>query len=139
MHGLFEEGRAIIPALVNVLDSNVSASVLCGTNSLFFELVTVDFNAPFEPEDGHGGTVGEIALYLIESIIKDDIYFARTCSLEIDDEVISDSALVQKKIQAVASVLETLSSEELENLSAKDFDELMREHKLGFPQKKSEP
>lgn len=133
MHALFEEGRAIIPGLVEALDSEASASVLCGTNSLYFELFTVDFDSPPELGEGHGGTVGEIALYLIESIVRSDIYFARDCSLEIDGEEISDSALVQGRIQAVASALRKMNRSELENLTLGDLETIMSEQGLGFP------
>lgn len=130
MHALFSAGNVAIPALAKILDSERDILVHCGS-SAFDQSAVVDLDEPFT--EGHSATAGEIALYLIEAIVKSDINFAQTCTLEIDGETASDSVLVQERIRAVDSALRKLSPKELENLTAEHLEDLMRKNGVGFP------
>ena len=131
---LFAAGREAIPALVEALESEADSSCHCGSLSRYSETITVDFD--FDDNwEGHGRTVAEVALYLIEAILRSDIYFAQTCSLETDGAVASDSLEVNKRIGQVASSLRGLSASELERISVQDFERIMSRNGLGFPRR----
>ena len=132
---IFERGREVIPDLVRALRSESQfEGFWCGSLGLTSESVAVEWDAPF-PED-RVTPAAEVALYLLEAILQDHLYFAELCRVLVDERKSLELEEVRSRIQKVAEALDRLEPDQQRAISLEEFQALMEENGLSFPERR---
>ena len=129
---IYRRGRKAIPDLVEELGGeSYFHGWWCGSCGPSSESIPVDWDAPASGIRGH--LVSEVALYLIEAIVRGRIHFAGYCKVYVDDKETIDLRKVKLRLRGIARSLQRLTPREQRSLTLEDLLGVKDKYGLSFP------